>query len=281
LIRACYIGWIGLWLWGLTGCGGEEQQGRALLVRVGDAELYEDELIDLLPENYIAGDSIAAVDFWIREQLIARAADDELSGRELDFSIELEQYRRNLLRHRLEDKLLESRAAELEPDSASIVGFYRENPELFRLSHPIIKGRYVRVDANAPQQAQLSVLMRERSARRLEQLDEYCLQFAWANHLNDTIWRNPLDFLADVPESTRDALHFSTINQTQVVRSDSLAHYLMVRAYKPAGETAPLSYALDGIREMVRAERRNRLLQTYYEELKLKAIEDQIVEFAP
>jgi hypothetical protein len=250
-------------------------------VRVGDAELYEDALIDLLPENYNAGDSIAAVDFWIREQLIDRAADDELSGRELDFSLELEQYRRNLLRHRLEDKLLESRAEELEPDSASIVSFYRENPELFRLSHPIIKGRYVRVESNAPRQAQLSVLMRERSAKRLEQLEEYCLQFAWVNHLNDSVWRNPLDFLADVPESVRDAMLFSAINKTQMVQSDSMAHYLMVREYKPTGETVPLSYALEGIREMVRADRRNRFLHAYYEELKLKAIEEKIVEFAP
>lgn len=281
MIYVRYIGRIGLWLWILTACGSEEQQGRALLVRVDDARLYEDELIDLLPENYNAGDSIAAVDFWIREQLIARAADDELNKNERDFAVELEQYRRTLLRHRLEDKLLESRSAELEPDNASIESFYRENPELFRLSHPIIKGRYVRVEANAPRQAQLSVLMGERSVRRLEQLDEYCLQFAWVNHLNDTIWRNPLDFLGDVPESTRDALRFGAINQTQKVQSDSMTHYLMVREYKPAGETAPLSYALEGIREMVRADRRNRLLQAYYEELKLKAIEEKIVEFAP
>jgi len=66
--------WIGLLLGVLTGCGAEEQQGRQLLVRVGDAALFEDELIDLLPEIYNTGDSIAAVDFWIREQLIARAA---------------------------------------------------------------------------------------------------------------------------------------------------------------------------------------------------------------
>lgn len=273
--------WIGLLLGVLTGCGAEEQQGRQLLVRVGDAALYEDELIDLLPENYHAGDSIAAVDFWIREQLIERAADDELSGRERDFTVELEQYRRTLLRHRLEDKLLEAKATELEPDSASITRFYRENADLFRLSHPLIKGRYVRVDASVPRQAQLPLLMRERAAKRLELLDEYCLQFAWMSHLNDTVWRNPLDLLADVPEATRNAFTYSALNQTQMVRQDSAVHYLMVREWKPAGETAPLSYALEGIREMVRADRRNRFLQAYYEDLKLKAIEDQIVEFAP
>ncbi|MBM3919222.1 MAG: hypothetical protein FJ344_06955 [Sphingomonadales bacterium] len=281
MINARHIGWFGLLLWVSPGCGGDEQQGRQLLVRVGDAALYEDALIDLLPENYNAGDSIAAIDFWIREQLIARAADDELSGRERDFSEELEQYRRTLLRHRLEEKLLEARAQELEPDSASIVRFYRENPELFRLSHPLIKGRYVRVDAKAPRQAQLGGLMRERAGKRLEQLDEYCLQFAWVSHLSDTVWRNPLDFLADVPESTRNSFTYSAINQTQMVQQDSVSHYLMVREWKPVGGTVPMSYALEGIREMVRAERRNRLLQAYYEELKLKAIEDQIVEFVP
>ncbi len=276
----CFV-WIGLLLGALTGCAADEQQDRQLLVRVGDATLYEDALIDLLPENYNAGDSIAAVDFWIREQLIARAADDELSGSERDFTIELEQYHRNLLRHRLEDKILEAQASKLEPDSASISAFYRENSDLFRLSHPLIKGRYVRVDSGAPRQAQLPLLMRERTGKRLELLDEYCLQFAWVSHLNDTVWRNPFDMLADVPESTRDVFSFSAINQTQTVRQDSAVHYLLVREFKPAGETAPLSYAVEGIREMVRADRRNRFLQAYYEDLKVKAIEEQIVKFAP
>lgn len=281
MIQARFIGWYGLILVLFTGCESDEQQGRQLLVRVGDAALYEDALIDLLPENYNAGDSIAAVDFWIREQLIARAADDELSRNERDFTEELEQYRRTLLRHRLEDNLLDAQASELEPDSASIAQFYRQNSDLFRLSHPLIQGRYVRVDARAPRQAQLGVLMRERTERRLEELDEYCLQFAWVSHLNDTVWRNPLDLLADVPESTRNAFSFSANTQTQIVRQDSLVHFLLVRAYKPTGETAPLSYAMEGIREMIRADRRNRFLQSYYEDLKLKAIEDQIVEFAP
>jgi len=275
------IAWVLGLVMGLTACGGDEDEGRQLLVRVGEARLYEDALVDMLPENYNAGDSIATVDLWIREQLIARAADDELSGQELDFTNELEQYRKNLLRHRLEEKLLEARAEELEPDVASVVDFYTNNPDLFRLTHPLIKGRYVRVDLLSPRQNQLAALMRERVPRRLEQLDEYCLQFAWVSLLNDTIWRNPLDFLSDVPESTRNSFTFGTLNQTQTVQQDSAMHYLLVREWKPAGETAPLSYAFDGIREMVRADRRNQMLQAYYEQLKLKAIEDRIVEFTP
>ena len=80
------------------------------VVEVGDKSLTRKELYDLIPDNIPKDDStIFAQDYlnrWIRSELMLRKAELNLTPEEKDVTKLLEEYRRSLLVHQYQQKML-------------------------------------------------------------------------------------------------------------------------------------------------------------------------------
>ncbi len=252
------------------------------LVAVADKELTNGMLYAAIPNHLSKEDSVVfAQDYinrWIRAELLLRKAELNLTPQEKDVNKLLEEYRRSLLVHHYQQKLLAQKFSPFITGS-EVNTCYEEMTDNFRLKDPIIKGLFVMVPKTAPNIRTVERLYKSEKQEDLVKLETYCFQNAKKYEVFLDQWLPLQDINNTLPESISRPEQFVRYNK-HYQTSDSLHHYfLAIKEYKLGSELAPIEYVEERIKAILVNKKRLEFIKQLESDLYEEALKDKSIKF--
>lgn len=254
---------------------------RTLLVAVEGSYLYYDELAAVMPLNISSEDSAAFADAfirnWVSEQLFYRNADRNIADtREIDALVE--NYRKELIVHMYEKKLVEQKLAG-EISSYEIQTFYEGNQELFTLEEPLLKGVCIKLPANTPGIATVRKLYMKTDDTSMDELEKYCIRNAVYYEAFYDTWKSLSEIDAVLPHLSESLESRLRSNRSIEVKDDEFVYFLNVTDLVGKGEAAPMERVGDEIRRLLRNSNEVSFIERIKGELYDNALEKNRIEF--
>jgi len=250
--------------------GGEENT-REPLARVDNTILYKDDLIGITSETTTGQDSIKRVDQyiknWIKKQLLIAEASSKIDFDQVEIERKILDYRYALMIYEYE-KFYVNQHLDKSVSEDEIKAYYKKNIENFELKQNIIKGIFVKLPKEAPNLSKFKRLLRSIRANDRAELRSYCLSFASAFSLEDTVWINFDEIIQNTPLiGIPNKVQF--LKNNKYIEADDEKHYyfLNIYEYKITDETSPLEFVKDDIENIIINTRKIALANQLEEEI--------------
>ena len=246
-----------------------------VVARVGSSYLYRSELASMMPSGIAAADSVsyteAYISKWIVTQLKQQEAQKlfEQSGSEIDKLVE--EYRRSLLVHRLDEHYLEMEP-EIEITNDDIVAYYNAHKSDFRISQPMVKGEIVAMDEKYRRREQMLKWFESPKAEHREDFVESCRKENIL-HLQFEEWVSFSDFLSNLP-LLRTSRHDTMLanRKTQKINHNGMYYYFRITNVLKVGDTMPLNMAKDNICQILVSRHRAAVIRRHEEQIMNSAL---------
>lgn len=250
-----------------------------LVASVGNSYLFEADIANLIEPGMSAEDSASIttqyVRNWIKKELLVKEATSNVRIDQSEIERKVEDYRYTLLAYEYQkirvQQLLDTVVTEQE-----ILDYYENNQDNFALRQNIIRGRYMKVNQEAPKKADIRRWIKSPRPQDLDALKDYAFQFANNYSLEDSTWLRFDDITKNSPFST-------IVNKIQFLRTtqyteetDSLYLYLLkIDDYKISEEISPLEFVKGDIRNIILNKRKVELAKSLENEVFQNAKENE------
>ncbi|MFW5773276.1 MAG: hypothetical protein ACOCWD_01215 [Tangfeifania sp.] len=236
------------------GCENKTVSDGEAVAKVGTSKLYHEDVSSVIPDNLRKEDSILMADDyirkWIKQELLLRKAEENLSEAEKDVSKQLEEYRKSLILYRYKNELMKQRM-DTSVSEAQILDYYTENPEKFMLNKNIVKAIFIKIPAEFANPEQLKAMCKDTSTEGIIELRDYCVQYAKVFDIFVDRWVSFQTIANYIPEIIENQEQFLKNNQF-IERTDSDYYYLVsILDYKLKNEQAPIEYVNDKIKNLI------------------------------
>ncbi len=253
--------WLGMAL--LVGCQyvepvtQTEDTERIKIARVYDTYLYEDELEGLVSARTSQEDSADIVrryvDSWIRKQLLLIKARENLTIDEAEIERRVQDYKYQLIVYDYQKQFVESNL-DTTVTTGQIKEYYEENLPNFELKRNIIKGIYLKIPIEAPQQRKVKRWLISDKPQDFEKLSSYTYSYADKFVLNDSIWIEFDDIISNTPFAQQISNVVNTLKTQKLLETtdENYLYYLKINEYKISeNEYAPVEMVADQIRNIL------------------------------
>lgn len=234
-----------------------------VVARVGSHKLYESDIEDFIPNSASPDDStklaLQYINRWASEMVFIDVAEKELSKSEKNVTSELEDYRRSLLKFRYEQKYINQRL-DTAVTAAQITKYYESHIDNFKLQIPIVKARFMCISKDSPNLGIIRKKMTSsREADKIE-ADSMALYSAvrytdFGNRWVDMV-RLSREFGTDYG-SLLSAMKNGVVEMEDVNGNVNIAY---ISDMKRAGETGPVDFYTEKIRDIILSTRKQALL---------------------
>jgi len=250
-------------------CNSNDSEG-IIVAEANDKKLYEKDLAEIIPDEISEEDSaVMADDYikkWIKQELVIQKANENLTFEQKDVTRELEEYRSSLIIYKYKNELMRQRMDTMVT-SEQIEQFYLENPENFNLINNIVKAIFVKIPNEVSNPALLKSLAADASEEGLEELKEYCLQYAKGFDIFIDNWVNFEIVRNNIPEEINDVSYYLRHNDL-IELNDSNYYYLVrIEDYKLKNDLAPLEYVENNIKNLILNQRKIEFLKEIEESI--------------
>ncbi|MDJ0644837.1 MAG: hypothetical protein QNJ57_02535 [Flavobacteriaceae bacterium] len=258
----------------LFSCG-KRANGDDSIARVYDAYLYHEDLKNALPAQLSETDSLLLaknfINNWAKQQLLLKKAEINVGDSLAEIDVLVDQYRRDLLISKYKEAVIEQYLDTLAT-SEDIDVFYEENKEIFKLNEELVKLKYIHFSSQVNNHDEFEELFRSSKKENLDSLKSKELQLISYN-LNDSIWIRLDDIMKKITSFTAKDRQRILKRTAFFEKKDSLEVYLVaVKQVLKRGQTAPKSYVIPTVKQMILHKRKLELLKKIEETL----IEDAI-----
>lgn len=228
-----------------------------------ESDLYRN--LDLKGLN--AADSAAAIDLYIRDwassKLMYMLSCSESSDRkEIDSLVE--NYRQTLYVYEYELQLIKDHlSSQITEDT--VRKYYQDNPSLFYLQEPLLKGISLTVLNQSPDFQVIKLLMESPSSSNMDMIESYSVKDAAKfDYFNDT-WT----LLSEIQKRCPLPIHqFGFKDGTLYTESDSVRTvFLYVTKCVAAGDMQPFEFAKNRIHSILTEQKKNNYLRKYRNDL--------------
>jgi len=259
-----------------------EEVPNAVIARVNDNYLYEEDLNEVLDENLNEADSVSVtqnfINDWATNRLLMEGALLNLSVEEQSkFEVLIQRYKEDLYTNAYKDALIRKNLDSTVTDEEAI-NFYQENRENFTLKEDLIQLRYIHINEDFKDKEQLQDYFINFSREDQYALDSLALNFR--NYfLNDSTWVKTADVRKQIPPINigNSANLLKKTNFLQL--RDSLGLYLIaVKSTLSRNDKAPLAYIRPTIDQIILNKRKLELVKQLEKDLKEDAIKDKKFE---
>ena len=263
----------------LVSCGFAERFSRpeqdTVVAKAGKDVLYMSQLRQIIPKGVTGADSTdmagRVIREWKLERLLLMKAEAELPASQLDVSEEIEGYRRSLLVYRYESMYLSERLDTSVTDM-EIEEYYRENQEFFRTSSMLVRGYFVKMNADSPNLATVRYNLKNLDDSDTEELELLSARVSFS-------YLNFYDYWVALSEFVPDfGMDIGTLTKSVSMSSFLEAEYggavsfLKIWERIPAGEIAPLAYCRDAVVERILNLRKKQLLDDLERDLLMESV---------
>lgn len=250
-----------------------------VVARYGRRKLYASQVEKYIPKNVSPEDSanLAAryVNSWAMELLYQNVAETRLDKAALDVTKELEDYRRSLLKFRYEQQYINERLDTIV-SAAEIEEYYAAHKSSFVLEVPIVKARFLDIMPESPKMELLKKKMSSSDYEDLAAADSiaYSSAIRYEDHSDE--WMDAVAYARNFGVDYGTLL--ATLAKDGFVeirdeRGDVRIGYVTNMVRK--GQTAPLEYCEERIKDIIISSRKRELLSTLERDLLEDALEHQ------
>jgi hypothetical protein len=235
--------------------GAEERiLGDEVVARVGEHKLFLSELEKVIPGGISPEDSTSLarqyIYTWAKDLLFLDLADEQLSKDEKDVSMELEQYRRSLLKYRYTQHYVSERLDTLVTEEEK-EAYYEAHSDKFLLDKPLMRCRILLIPNNSKSLKKILSKMRSEDSEDLAEAEELSKMTAirYAD-LSDS-W---IDATALSRELGMDAdAVLSALKKGKVEWEDDgdVLHYAYIVEKVKEGKPAPYEYVSGRIGDII------------------------------
>tara|TARA_X000001036_G_scaffold407825_1_gene417555 strand:- start:5906 stop:6742 length:837 start_codon:yes stop_codon:yes gene_type:complete len=252
------------------------------IARVGDNYLYAQDVVKDMPVGLSVLDSGRLVDKyiddWIKKQLLIIKANEELSINAINIDRKVEDYRYALIMHEFE-KIYIGSHLNMQVTQEEIESYYLERSENFLLKQNIVQCIFAKIPISAPNITQIRRNIRNFPNTDIQDIKDYCYQFADLSFLDDSIWISLDELVINTPlAALQNKTQFLEKTIYSETRDTSYIYLFRIVKYKISDQIAPLEYVKEDIENIIINKRKlalkKELHETIYEEaLKTKKFE--------
>ena len=187
---------------------------------------------------------------WIRKQLMIYHAEINLSSDIKNYEKQIKEYRASLLIYAYQQELM-NQNFDTSISLKQVTEYYNQYKDEFKLSKNIFKGRFIVVDRSAPKLVNLNQWYKSNKQSSLEDLNDYCQQFAKEYYLEDDRWQYFSIFNQKLPEYIIEESYFLENTKGVVFEDDNLRYYVFIKDYLINGSISPLELEQERIRNVL------------------------------
>lgn len=251
------------------------------VARVYNQYLYRSDLLGIVPQGTSAADSALIIqkyiDNWVRQKILVREANRQLTLKKNEYEKQLQDYRNSLVIYAWENQQVVNQL-DTVITIQEISDFYEQNLEIFQLKESIVRISYVKVPLQINDPQNISRLIRMDDANSHAELEEYCLQHAASFLLDSEAWMVFNDLLREIPVQTGNPESFLRSNDMVELTDEFYRYFLRIHDYKLKGSTSPLGFEHDNIRNILVNKRKMQFLTQLRQKVVQEAIDNKNIE---
>ena len=187
---------------------------------------------------------------WIRKQLMIYHAEINLSSDIQNYEKQIKEYRASLLIYAYQQELINQKF-DTSISLKQVTDYYNQYKDEFKLSKNIFKGRFIVVDRSAPKLINLNKWYKSNKESSLEDLNDYCQQFAKEYYLEDDKWQYFSIFNQKLPEYIIEESYFLENTKGVMFEDDNLRYYVFIKDYLINGSISPLEMEKEKIKNVL------------------------------
>ncbi len=260
----------------------KKSDGSNPIARVNENYLYEDDINDLVSEGTSKQDSILLIqnfiNRWATQQLFVDGAKLNLSEeKQTAFDKLVVQYKNDLYSKAYIEALVK-RSIDIAVSIDEAEAYYTNNKEVFKLNEELIKFRYIHLDENIINYANIRKQFRRYNKIDKKILDSISIQFK-SYSFNDSIWIKLTQVIKKIPAVNSENKNQLLKKSNFVQLKDSLGVYLMqINDVLVRNDTAPLEYVKPTIDQIVINKRKLELIKELEKDITKDAIKNKQFE---
>ncbi len=251
------------------------------IAKVGDNILYASDVSNFIPKNVSGEDSVLMADDyihkWIKNELIIKKAEENLTSEQKDVSKEIKEYRNSLIIYKYKRELMRQKM-DTSITEMEIENYYNQNSNNFKLNKNIVKAIYVKIPTEVANPEQLKLYCSDFSEENLNELKQYCLQYAKAFDIFNDNWMYFDIVLNNIPVEIDDQERF--LNRNQIIEKTESDYYYLVciNDYRLAGQEAPIAFISTQIKELIINNRKIEFLKKVEDDIYQEGIKNRKIK---
>jgi len=256
-------------------CSKTGMQNDKIIAQVGERKLFQKELNEIIPDNLDKSDSaVMADDYikkWVKQELVIQKANENLTPQQKDVSKELQDYRNSLIIYKYKNELMKQRM-DTTVTSQQIEDYYKANPDNFNLNKNIVKAIFLKIPNEVANPKLLKSMAENTTEEGLNDLREYCLQYAKGFDIFINKWVDFEVVKNNVPTEIASDERFLKANK-QIEAKDSNYYYLVsIQDFRLKNEQAPLEFVENNIKNLILNQRKIEFLKEVEENIYLEGV---------
>ena len=195
------------------------------------------------------------IDNWLRKQVVLDQAYLYIDYEDSDIDRIVQNYKDDLVLQTYKNELSRSKFDTVVSEK-DISKYYYDNQQTFMLMKDIFKARLIVLQKNNVVLSDLQDLIDASSDEDLYKLMKLCRSYSVDYILNDSIWRYSSDFTFRLPfieKESYDRLFLK--NKIFNFTDDKYDYILFIKDFKINGETSPLSFEYNNIKNLIQSQR--------------------------
>lgn len=263
-------------------CSWFSSEAPQAIARVGDAYLYNSDIVNLVPKGTSIKDSTVIVnDFinrWASKKLLIEKAELNLSSDKLNTLDELiKQYKADLYTNAYLEQLVNQEVDSIVT-TEQINDYYASNKQKFTNSSELIKLRYVNLQTGNPKESKIKdIFFASSSSKRqtLRNSSENFIDYA----LNDSVWVDVSQVFEKLPFINLDNKSKYIKPGNSFTFKDSLhTWFVKIKDVSAKNEITPLQYLAPTLNKIIINHKKNTLIKEVEQEIKNNAIKNKDYE---
>jgi len=259
----------------ILSCTNYEKPKQVVVAEVSEKKLYASDLSRIIPTDIEKKDSlIMANDFikkWIKQELLIQKANENLTFEQKDVTRELQEYRNSLIIYKYKNELMKQKMDTIVTDN-QIEQFYSSNPESFNLNKNIVKAIFIKIPNEVSNPSLLKSLIADISDEGLEELKDYCLQYAKGFDVFIDNWVDFETVKNNIPQEIDNDVQFLAHNNLIELKDSNYYYLVRIQEYKLQNDLAPLDFVEYNIKSQILNKRKIEFLKQIEENIYTEGI---------
>jgi len=259
----------------ILSCTNYEKPKQVVVAEVSEKKLYASDLSRIIPTDIEKKDSlIMANDFikkWIKQELLIQKANENLTFEQKDVTRELQEYRNSLIIYKYKNELMKQKMDTIVTDN-QIEQFYSSNPESFNLNKNIVKAIFIKIPNEVSNPSLLKSLIANTSDEGLEELKDYCLQYAKGFDVFIDNWVDFETVKNNIPQEIDNDVQFLAHNNLIELKDSNYYYLVRIQEYKLQNDLAPLDFVEYNIKSQILNKRKIEFLKQIEENIYTEGI---------
>lgn len=241
-----------------------------VVAKLGSHKLYLSEVDAVIPDGTSPEDSANLanlyINSWAKDKAFLDIAEKSLTKEEKDVSKDLDAYRQSLLRYRYEQRYVNERLDTLIT-SKEVEDYYQAHQASFLLERPVLKARFLNIAKDSPNLPVIKKLMSSDKVEDVVAADSIAFNSTQHYHDFSGKWIDAVTLAAEFGVDYVQMLSQKNGSFIEIPDGDKNISVAFVVDMVKSGQTAPLEYCRDRIKDIIVSGRKHQLLSTLEQDL--------------